>query len=160
MLKTAILAIPASLFAFIGGISPISTHNGTTFVPGPRAAVAAEAGTVVASGDISGAGGRYQGSGRAVIRRTVDGKLFLDLRDFRVTRGPDLKVWLVAHAGPRRGADVTGSRHISLGGLKRSSGGQSYLIPKGTDLAKYTSVVIWCEAFGVLFAGAPLGSGS
>ena len=160
MLKTATLAIAAGLFTFVNGAPPISPLNRTTFQPGPSAAEAAEAAIVIASGKISGAGGRYQGSGRAVIRRTSDSKLILDLREFRVTRGPDLKVWLVAHPGPRRGADVTGSRHVSLGELKRSSGGQSYLIPKGTDLTKYTSVMIWCEAFGVLFAGASLSFGS
>ena len=126
MLKTATLAAAAGLFAFVSGASSVSTPNGTTFDLGPSAAVAAETSTIVASGDIYGAGGRYQGSGRAVIRRTSNGKLVLDLREFRVTRGPDLKVWLVAHPNPRRASDVTGSRYISLGKLKRSSGCPSY----------------------------------
>ena len=30
-------------------------------------------------------------------------------------------------------------------------------IPDGVDLAKYPSVVIWCEQFGVLISPAPLG---
>ena len=157
MLKTATLAAAAGLFAFVSGASSVSTPNGTTFDLGPSAAVAAETGTTVASGEIYGAGGRYQGSGRVVIRRTANGKLVLDLRDFRVTRGPDLKVWLVAHPKPRRSSDVTGSRTVSLGKLKHSSGNQSYMVPEGTDPAKFTSVVIWCEAFSVLFAGAALG---
>ncbi len=157
MLKTATLAAAAGLFAFVGAASSVSTPNGTTFDWGPSAAVAAETGTTVASGKIYGVGFLHRGSGRAVIRRAADGKLVLDLRDFSVSSGPDLKVWLVAHPKPRRSSDVTGSRTVSLGKLNRSSGNQSYKIPKGTDPAKFTSVVIWCEAFGVLFASAALG---
>ena len=46
--------------------------------------------------------------------------------------------------------------YIDLGRLRAFEGAQNYKIPKGIDLKKYRSVVIWCEAFGVLISPATL----
>ena len=48
---------------------------------------------------------------------------------------------------------------IDLGGLRAFKGSQRYAIPAGVDLAKYPSVVIWCERFGVLISPADLTPG-
>src|SRR3954452_25024136 len=52
-------------------------------------------------------------------------------------------------------ADV---RHVvDLGALKGNQGDQQYNIPGRVDLERYSTAVIWCRAFSVLFARAPLG---
>ena len=74
------------------------------------------------------------------------------LTGFEVDNGPDLRVYLVA--GGATGEDV--EDHIDLGGLKGNKGDQQYDIPPGTDIGRYSTVVIWCRAFSVLFARAQL----
>jgi hypothetical protein len=44
----------------------------------------------------------------------------------------------------------------NLGGLKGNKGDQQYTIPKGVDIEKYGTVLIWCRAFSVAFGTAPL----
>lgn len=97
----------------------------------------------------------HKGSGKAEILK-ADGMNLLRLSDFKVTNGPDLEVWLVEKADIENSSDVKGSKWLSLGALKGNIGDQSYQIPAGTDISKYSSAVIWCEQFGVLFASASL----
>jgi hypothetical protein len=40
--------------------------------------------------------------------------------------------------------------------LRSFEGSQRYTTPAGVDLAKYPSVIIWCERFGVLISPADL----
>ncbi len=110
---------------------------------------------VIASGEVDGVDFVHQGEGIATVIQTDAGRV-LRFEDFEVTNGPALKVWLVAHDNPRSNGDVTDNEWISLGDLKGSVGDQNYTIPDEVDLSVYRSVVIWCEPFGVLFAGAPL----
>jgi hypothetical protein len=51
----------------------------------------------------------------------------------------------------RRRAD-----HVLLGDLKATRGNQQYTIPKGTDLARYRTVVFWCVPFSQSLARAAL----
>jgi hypothetical protein len=46
--------------------------------------------------------------------------------------------------------------YVDLGGLRAFKGSQKYPIPAGIDLAKFPSVVIWCEQFSVLISPADL----
>jgi hypothetical protein len=41
--------------------------------------------------------------------------------------------------------------------LEGNVGSSNYLIPAGTDLARYASVVIWCDRFNSAFGAAALG---
>lgn len=94
----------------------------------------------------------HKGSGRAVIYpNTADGPT-LRLEDFSVTRGPDLHVYLSQNASVTSASEL-GAYH-DLGLLKSSKGNQNYSLP--SDHERYKSVVIWCQAFGVLFSSAPL----
>jgi hypothetical protein len=43
-----------------------------------------------------------------------------------------------------------------LGALKGNKGNQQYELPPQLDLERYSTVVIWCRAFSVNFARAPL----
>jgi hypothetical protein len=45
---------------------------------------------------------------------------------------------------------------VDLGALKGNKGNQQYALPRDLDLERFTTVVIWCRAFSVNFARAPL----
>lgn len=112
----------------------------------------------VASGAFSDADQLHRGSGNVTLVRTAGGIGILRFTDFRVTNGPDLKVWLVKAEDIKTSSDVTGSEWLSLGPLKGNVGDQNYVLPEGTELSDYRSVVVWCEQFGVLFSAASLNS--
>lgn len=94
----------------------------------------------------------HYGSGKvSVYEKTV----FLE-PDFKVGPGPKYHVYLVPKAKIRSSADVKAGKHVDLGRLRSFEGSQRYTIPAGVDLKQYASVVIWCEAFGVLISPADL----
>ncbi|MEC4848793.1 MAG: DM13 domain-containing protein [Nitrosarchaeum sp.] len=101
-------------------------------------------------------GGTFVGVGDGIhdaqgIVRTIplnDGNNVLRLENFKATNGPDLYVYL--------STDNKASEFVSLGKLKANNGNQNYDIPENTDLEKYSKVLIWCKAFGVLFGNADL----
>jgi hypothetical protein len=76
--------------------------------------------------------------------------------DFEVGPGPKYHVYLVPRANVRDEARVKDANPIDLGRLRAFAGSQRYPIPDGVDLKNYPSVVIWCEAFGVLISPADL----
>jgi hypothetical protein len=84
-----------------------------------------------------------------------DRTIFLDT-DFEVGPGPKFHVYLVPKANVRGEADVNGQMYVDLGRLRAFKGSQRYPIPDGVDVKKYSSVVIWCERFGVLISPADL----
>jgi hypothetical protein len=92
-------------------------------------------------------------SGTATTIRTAAGARVLTLTSFEVDNGPDLRVYLVA--GPARGESGVDDFE-DLGALKGNKGDQQYDLPRELDLDRYTTVVIWCRAFSVNFARAPL----
>jgi hypothetical protein len=94
----------------------------------------------------------HWGKGRvSVTERAV----FLE-SDFEVGPGPAFHVYLVPKAAIRTAADLTGVKHVDLGGLRAFKGSQRYALPAGADLKDYPSVIIWCEAFSVLISPADL----
>jgi hypothetical protein len=94
----------------------------------------------------------HWGKGKvSVYERTV----FLE-SDFEVGPGPKYHVYLVPNANVRKEDQVAKSMFVDLGRLRAFKGSQRYPIPAGVDLSKYPSVVIWCEAFGVLISPADL----
>jgi hypothetical protein len=76
--------------------------------------------------------------------------------DFEVGPGPAFHVYLVPKASIRSSADLKDQMYVDLGGLRAFKGSQRYPIPAGVDLAKYPSVIVWCERFGVLISPADL----
>lgn len=76
--------------------------------------------------------------------------------DFEVGPGPKFHVYLVPKSTVRASGDVKGTMFVDLGRLRAFKGAQNYRIPAGVDLTKFQSVVIWCEAFGVLISPADL----
>lgn len=103
----------------------------------------AYAGTFVGVND-----GIHNAEGQAKVIKLSDGSDFLRLEDFRSTNGPDLYVYLSTDKG--------NSDFVNLGRLKGNVGDQNYKIPGGTDLSRYDTALIWCQAFSVLFGSAEL----
>jgi hypothetical protein len=97
----------------------------------------------------------HVGQGTASVYDADDGYT-IEFKNFRVTEGPDLHVWLVAHPNPSEEEHVLENEYIALGALQSRTGPQSYAVPAGTDFAEYESVIIWCEELSVLFSTASL----
>jgi hypothetical protein len=99
----------------------------------------------------------HETRGQAVVLETGDGRRFLRFEGFETSNGPDLVVYMSAKepAGPDdwHGYDQD---FVDLGTLKGNVGSQNYLIPKGVDLERYSTAVVWCRRFTVGFAAAPL----
>jgi hypothetical protein len=94
----------------------------------------------------------HYGKGKvSVYERTV----FLE-PDFEVGPGPAFHVYLVPKASIRSSSDMKDVMFVDLGRLRSFKGSQRYPIPAGVDLAKYPSVIIWCERFSVLISPADL----
>lgn len=92
--------------------------------------------------------GIHNAEGQVKVLKLNDSTNFLRLEDFRSTNGPDLYVYL--------STDKNASDFVNLGRLKGNVGDQNYEIPDGTNLLRYDTVLIWCQAFSVLFGSAEL----
>lgn len=73
----------------------------------------------------------------------------LSLKDFSISSGPDLKVYLSKTNRPES--------FVNLGSLGSGSS-QSYTVPEGVSFAAYPYVLIHCQQFNHLFAAAALKS--
>lgn len=109
---------------------------------------------VLQTGTFRNADRAHKGTGTAQLVSLPGGGLEVQFTDFQVTNGPDLEVWLSAHPDPETSTDVISNAWLSLGQLKGNIGNQAYPVPADADISKYSSVVIWCEQFGVLFSPA------
>ncbi len=76
--------------------------------------------------------------------------------NFEVGPGPKFHVYLVPEKNVIPSTNVAKTMFVDLGRLKAFKGSQNYPLPAGVDLAKFGSVVIWCEQFGVLISPAAL----
>jgi len=83
------------------------------------------------------------------------GQRFLRFEDFRTDNGPDLNVYLSA-APPDAPVGQFTDVYVDLGDLKGNVGSQNYEIPRDLDLDLYSTVVIWCVRFSVIFGAADL----
>lgn len=88
-----------------------------------------------------------QENGQTIIR-------FSD--DFKTKNGPDLKIFL----SPQSIDSVSGKTAVNgavlLGVLKSTKGRQDYVVPNGVSLSNFSSVLIHCEAYSVLWGGGAL----
>ncbi len=106
------------------------------------------------SGDFIKKKKRLKGAWEVVQRGEKTFIVFGD--DFRAANGPDLKIFL----SPQSVSDVTGKTavngSINIGELKATKGAQEYEIPAGVNLDDYSSVLVHCEAYSVLWGGGDL----
>lgn len=94
----------------------------------------------------------HWGKGKVSVYERV---VFLE-PNFEVGPGPAFHVYLVPRVPIRSSSDLKGVKHVDLGGLRAFKGSQRYGIPAGVNPKDYPSVIIWCEAFGVLISPADL----
>lgn len=93
--------------------------------------------------------------GKATLTQTATGYT-LTLTGLKTEPGPDLKVLLFAGNLTSAGANPkVAGKYLQVGELKKFSGNFSYQIAR-KDLARYTSVVIWCDQAATGFAIANL----
>jgi electron transfer DM13 len=110
---------------------------------------------VVATGEFIHANPRdpiHHGKGKVTV---YEGLVHLE-EDFEVGPGPKFHVYLVPEKNVIPSTNVAKTMFVDLGRLRAFKGGQNYVVPSGVDLAKYDSIVIWCEQFGVLISPAAL----
>ncbi len=110
---------------------------------------------VVATGEFIHANPRdpiHHGKGKVAV---YEGLVHLS-GDFEVGPGPKFHVYLVPEKTVIPSTNVAQTMFVDLGRLRAFKGSQNYPVPPGVDLAKYDSVVIWCEQFGVLISPAAL----
>ena len=97
------------------------------------------AGTVLATGQFTGAGDHIVTGGVEVVE--VEGNYFIQLADdFSLDNAPDPKVGL-----GRDGYDP----ETKAGELISLTGASTYQVPAGIDVEAYNEVHIWCERFSV-----------
>ena len=77
-----------------------------------------------------------------------DGRKIVRFEDFDTINGPDLRIYL--------SSDLSNDDFIELSKIKATKGSVNYEVPEGVDTSKYSKVLVWCKAFGVLFSYAVL----
>ena len=123
--------------------SPDSAEPPATTVPEVR---------IAASGNFISRSHPTEGS--AVVL-TDGSQRFLRFENFKTDNGPDLNVYL-SNAPTNAPAGQFDDDFIDLGDLKGNIGSQNYEIPADVDLDTYSTVVIWCVRFSVIFGAAEL----
>ena|SRR5918993_1495029 len=123
--------------------------NGITVNEEMTTTIGQEASTVYIAEFVGANDGIHNAEGQVKVLKSNDNtNNFLRLEDFKATNGPDLYVYL--------STDKSASDFVNLGRLKGNIGNQNYEIPEGTDLSRYPTVLIWCQAFSVLFGSTEL----
>lgn len=137
-MKTRLLILPLFLLLFSCEVQGDLTQDVIQATPIPK--------------DISTL--KYSGSFIATSGITVNGqaKIYLDdnrykleLQNFSISNGPDLKVYLSKSNTP--------TDFVNLGNLTSST---IYLIPQSVVLSEYKYVLIHCQQYNHLFAVAEL----
>lgn len=123
----------------------------------PSSAASGQASKILLEGDFISH--EHETTGKVRVLSLEGGSRILRIEGLITSDGPDLEVWL-SDAPVREGIDgwflFDDGRHESLGKLKATSGDQNYKIPDNLDLARFTSVSIWCVRFSVSFGAAEL----
>jgi hypothetical protein len=100
----------------------------------------------------------HETSGRATIYRQPDGTLTLRLTGFHTSNGPDVHVVLATPDDPALQSTTPGKAlaSVEIAALKGNEGDQDYTLPQNADLARYSTVAIYCERFHAVFGTAAL----
>lgn len=125
--------------------------------PPPEAATGSTPKPENPKGNLQVAAGRFssiahESAGKAAVVKLPSGARKLTLSGFSTDPGPDLRLY-VSTGDPASG-ELGDFR--DLGALKGNAGDQQYDLSRGVSLGRYSNVVVWCRAFSVAFASAPL----
>lgn len=94
----------------------------------------------------------HDGTGTAAVVELPGGERKLTLTEFETDAGPDLRVYV--STGDPAGGELGDFEDV--GALKGNVGDQQYTLPRGLDLGRHSTVVVWCRAFSVAFTSARL----
>ena len=103
----------------------------------------------LAEGKLVGAE-NHQASGTVHLLTAGEKRLLHFTPDFSLEKGPDVYVTLTDGPKPVEGASLVVAR------LKRFSGQQSFDLPAGADLSRYSHLVLWCKKYSVAMGVATL----
>lgn len=98
----------------------------------------------------------HSAAGEAALVAKGDGSFEVRLSAFRSDPGPDVYVIFSTADKPTKDADITGSRYVTLGPIKATTGDQAYAVPAGVDTRDFRSIGLWCAQYSVLFGAAAL----
>lgn len=126
-------------------------------VPALTDAALTDAPLLLASGNFVQGDSTYAIAGSASVTREGDTRT-LSLRDFSVSNGPDLFLYLVYpdttdNASVKAAVDA--GNFVNIGELKGNIGNQVYPLPSDVQLENAV-VSIWCKRFSRNFGMAPL----
>lgn len=99
---------------------------------------------------------KYDISGAWTIKQTDDQTIISFDQAFKTKKGPDLKIFLSKLSIKEvTGKSATNDSYL-VGALKSNKGEQEYILPAGFDISDYSSLLIHCEAYSVLWGGGAL----
>jgi Electron transfer DM13 len=99
----------------------------------------------------------HKGAGCAVIVRKSDGRVFLQLTNFKTAVSDDLHILLISAPDAAENETVKNSSKIYVAPLAKNEGFQEYAVPRGNEnLSDFHSVTIWNAKHAVNFTTAPL----
>jgi hypothetical protein len=97
-----------------------------------------------------------EGEGTAKIYELADGSRLIRLEDFFVSLNSDLELRLSELADPRSTDAAASAPFKVVAPLKATVGSMNYPVPKEIDVARYSSIVIWCEITRNAYAAASI----
>ncbi len=153
-MKYSVIAVLAIAALTLAGCAPAASSSKPEAAT--PAAAAQTADVIVSKGEFANA--EAPTSGSAQIVKKADGKVYVQLKNFKVEAAPDLYVWLYEGSSVKKGDSPTvgKGKYVEVAKLGGLSGDFEYALPANTDLAAYKSVVIWCKQFTVAMGAAPL----
>ena len=97
-----------------------------------------------------------EGQGTAKIYELANGTRLIRLEDFFVSINSDLELRLSELPNPKTTDDAVKAPWKLVAPLKATVGTMNYEVPRDIDVAKYKSIVIWCEITRNAYAAATI----
>jgi hypothetical protein len=95
--------------------------------------------------------------GEVTIYRQTDAPPVVRLENFSTARGPDLHVFLSRSTEPQTPEEMRlDEAEIDLGRLQGDFGAQNFVMPQGSDVTGYNSVVLYSPSLDMIYSYAPL----
>jgi hypothetical protein len=96
------------------------------------------------------------GSGMVELHRLASGRLALRFENFYTSASPGLRVWLSRKGNVTSTLQARQSKHADVGALRATLGSYNQMLPRGTRVDSFHTIVIWCPTVLIAFAAAPL----